>query len=146
MLLTKYDGHLSGGSFDPNRMIEMLQAGVKSALDAGFMGLCAAGDMSWILDGAPGSEKVAEYEMRLNRFYEANHALGLCQYNVRTMPAEVLAHCLASHSHIRVDGPILLSNPFFELPESTIKGIAQPLELSKQLQKMQEMQAPQRVV
>lgn len=48
MLLTKHQGHLSGGSFDPDRMIEMLHDAVKSALVDGFTGLCAAGDMTWI--------------------------------------------------------------------------------------------------
>jgi hypothetical protein len=138
VLLTKDDGHLSGGSFDPDRMIEMLHAAVKSALDDGFTGLCAAGDMTWILDGAPGTEKFAEYEARLNRFYEANHALGLCQYNVRTMPAEVLDHCLATHSAIRVEGPILLSNPFYELPEAAMSRMAQPLDLPRKMQSIEE--------
>jgi hypothetical protein len=50
LLLTKHDGHLSGGYFDPDKMITMLHAAVKDALDAGFAGLCAAGDMSWLLD------------------------------------------------------------------------------------------------
>src|SRR5438270_4381383 len=66
LLLTKDQGHLCGGTFDPDRMIEMLNAAVQSALQDGFTGLCAAGDMSWILDGAPGSERLAEYEARLN--------------------------------------------------------------------------------
>jgi hypothetical protein len=141
VLITKYEGHLSGGSFDPDRMIEMLHAAVKGALDDGFTGLCAAGDMSWILDGAPGSEKVAEYEARLNRFYEANHALGLCQYNVRTMPAEVLDHCLATHSAVRVEGPILLSNPFYELPEAAMSRMAQPLDLPRKMESIQELRS-----
>jgi hypothetical protein len=141
VLITKHEGHLSGGSFDPDRMIEMLHGAVKNALDDGFTGLCAAGDMSWILDGAPGSEKVPEYEARLNRFYEANHALGLCQYNVRTMPPEVLDQCLATHAHIRVEGPILLSNPFYELPEIAMSRVARPLEVPEKIQKIRELQS-----
>jgi two-component system, sensor histidine kinase PdtaS len=146
ILLTKYQGHLNGGSFDPDRMIDMLHGAVKSALDDGFKGLCAAGDMSWVLDGAPGSERLAEYEARLNRFYEANHALGLCLYNLRTMPPEVLDDCLATHSVVRVEGPILLSNPFFELSETALSRIARPLEvaqleISEKIKKIQEMSA-----
>ena len=141
LLLTKEQGHLSGGSFDPDRMIEMLQTAVKNALDDGFTGLCAAGDMTWILDGARGTERFVEYEARLNRFYEANHALGLCQYNVRTMPPEVLEHCLATHAVIRVEGPILLSNPFFELPETAMSRISRPQDLPRKIERIQEMRS-----
>jgi len=129
VLLTKHDGHLKGGSFDPDRMIEMLDQAVKDALQAGFTGLCAAGDMSWLLDGAPGSEKLAEYEARLNRFYETNRALGLCLYNLGSMPPAALDDCLATHRYVRVEGPILLSNPFYELPEEAMRRTAQPQDL-----------------
>src|ERR1043165_9644252 len=52
ILLTRHDGHLKGGSFDPRRMVDALRQAVVDALCDGFKGLCAAGDMSWVLDGA----------------------------------------------------------------------------------------------
>jgi hypothetical protein len=117
LLLTKHEGHLKGGSFDPDRMIGMLHAAVKDALDAGFAGLCAAGDMSWLLDEADGSERIAEYEARLNVFYPSSRALGLCLYNRDRLPPETLDHCLATHPHVRLEGNILLANPFYEAPQ-----------------------------
>src|SRR5512133_1819589 len=66
LLVTKKEAHLAGGYFDPDKMISLLQAAVKSALDDGFTGLCAAGDMSWVLDQKPGTAHLAEYESRLN--------------------------------------------------------------------------------
>ena len=117
LLLTKHDGHLSGGYFDPEKMINMLHAAVKDALDAGFAGLCAAGDMSWLLDEAQGSERIAEYEAHLNNFYPSSRALGLCLYNRNRLPPETLDHSMATHPHVRVDGNILLDNPFYEEPE-----------------------------
>jgi len=139
LLLSKNDGHLKGGTFDPDRMISMLHQAVKDALDAGFTGLCAAGDMSWLLDDAPGSERLAEYEARLNRFYESNHALGLCLYNVRTMPPAILDHCLASHRTVRLEGPILLENPFYELPEKAASRIARPQDVDRKIREIQSM-------
>jgi hypothetical protein len=118
LLLTKHDGHLKGGSFDPDAMITMLHAAVKDALDAGFNGLCAAGDMSWLLDEAHGSERIAEYEARLNAFYPSSRALGLCLYNRNRLPPETLDHSLATHPHVRLEGNILLENPFYEDPET----------------------------
>lgn len=120
ILATKHDAHLKGGSFSPDRMIGLLHEAVKAALDAGFSGLCAAGDMSWVLDEAPGTEQLAEYESRLNEFYANHRALGLCQYNRKTVPPAMLDHCIATHKTIRMDGPVALDNPFYEPPEQAI--------------------------
>src|SRR6476469_3780487 len=76
VLLTKETGHLTGGSFNAARMISMLSTAVEDALTDGFTGLCAAGDMTWLLDDAPGSEELAEYEAVLNHFYKTHRALG----------------------------------------------------------------------
>ena len=122
ILITKREGHLKGGRFDAARMIEMLRGAVKDALDSCFAGLCAAGDMNWLLDDAPGSNEILEYEALFNRFYgdPENKALGLCQYNRRTLPSEVLDTCMATHKHIRVAGPLIVENPFYELPEQAM--------------------------
>jgi MEDS: MEthanogen/methylotroph, DcmR Sensory domain len=133
LLLTKHDGHLSGGSFDPDKMISMLHVAVKDALDAGFSGLCAAGDMSWLLDEAQGSERIAEYEARLNAFYPSSNALGLCLYNRAKLPAATLDHSLATHPHVRIDGDILLENPFYEAPEEAAARRSDGGALSKKL-------------
>lgn len=115
-LVTKFDAHLKGGTFSADKMISLLHQAVKDALDAGFNGLCAAGDMAWAMDRAPGTEEFAEYESRLNDFYSNNRALGLCQYNRTTLPHEFLDHCIATHRVVRIDGPIALENPFYEEP------------------------------
>ena len=125
LLITKEDAHLQGGHFHPDKMITMLEAAVKDALDCGFAGLCAAGDMNWVLDEAPGTEMLAEYEARLNRFYASNKALGLCQYHRKTIPARFLDHCIATHKMVRVAGAILLENPFYEVPETAAVRTAQ---------------------
>jgi len=125
ILLTKGTGHLKGGTFSASKMISMLSQAVKDALQDGFAGLCAAGDMTWILDDAPGSEQFAEYEALLNHFYQTNRAVGLCQYNRRRLPAAILDHGLATHPVVRIGGPHLLTNPFYELPEIAMHRTAQ---------------------
>jgi hypothetical protein len=134
LLLTKHDGHLKGGCFDPDKMITMLHGAVKEALDAGFAGLCAAGDMSWLLDQAEGSERIAEYEARLNDFYPSSRALGLCLYNRNKLPAPALDHCLATHPHVRIEGNILLENPFYEHPARAASRISDGAALPGKLE------------
>ena len=126
VLVTKHEGHLKGGRFDPDNMISLLHAAVEDALNAGFAGLAAAGDMTWLLDEAPGSEKLAEYEARLNHFYKNSRALGLCLYNRTRLPDAALDHGLATHKYIRIEGPILLHNPFYETPAKAAKRRPRP--------------------
>jgi len=139
VIITKEDGHLAGGVFDPDRMIATLDMALKDALAAGFKGLCAAGDMVWLLDEAPGCERIAEYEARLNRFYENNNALGLCLYNLKTMPPALIDHCLATHKYVRIEGPILLTNPFYELAEDVFSRVAQPETVPEKLARLGSM-------
>lgn len=134
LLLTKHDAHLKGGTFSPDRMISMLHAAVKDALDARFTGLCAAGDMGWVLDEVPGTEHLAEYESRLNEFYANSRALGLCQYNRKTLPPHFLDHCIATHPVVRIEGPVALENPFYESPAKAIgRQAAHPRQVSRKI-------------
>lgn len=120
ILVTKIDAHLKGGRFGAEKMMSLLHHAVEDALNAGFSGLCAAGDMGWVMDHAAGTEELAEYESRLNDFYANNRALGLCQYNRTTLPDEFLDHCIATHKVVRMEGPIALDNPFYEEPSQAI--------------------------
>ena len=124
LIVTKDQGHLKGGRFEVDSMISLLEAAVKDALEAGFTGLCAAGDMSWVLDEAPGTDKFIEYEARLNTFYQSHRALGLCQYNRKTLPPAALDHCLATHRYVRMEDSILLENPFYEEPGRAMHRVA----------------------
>lgn len=114
IIVTKQEGHLKTGCFDPDQMIELLATAIKGARQDGYEGLCAAGDMSWVFDNAPGTERLAEYEARLTHFFETTRALGLCLYNLRRLTAQMLEECLATHKFVRVDGPVLVENPFYE--------------------------------
>jgi MEDS: MEthanogen/methylotroph, DcmR Sensory domain len=134
ILLTREDGHLKGGVFDPDKMISLLHGAVQDALDAGFAGLCAAGDMSWLLDEAPGSERIAEYEARLNVFYPSSRALGLCQYNRNRLLPDTIDHCLATHPHVRIEGNLLLENPFYESADEAAGRTANLAALPSKLQ------------
>lgn len=57
------------GRFDSERMLRMLNEAVEAALNDGFAGLRTCGDMSWLLDDAPGTQHVVEYESLLNQFF-----------------------------------------------------------------------------
>lgn len=107
------EAYLKGGTFDPERMIGLLRAAIQEALDDGFHGLTAAGEMTWATRGAPGSEKLLEYERRVHAIF-ADHPVGaICQYDVRRFDPAALDAVLRAHPHVVAQGG-LVQNPSYE--------------------------------
>ena len=115
-ILDKTRAYLKGRKFIAERMVQMLNEAVEKALDAGFIGLRAAGDMTWILDAAPGTDTAITYEALMNQFYPTARALGLCLYDRKRMAAETLDGAIRTHPRALVEGHIC-ANPFFEPPD-----------------------------
>jgi hypothetical protein len=112
LLSTKDRAHLAEGRFDSERMLRMLNDAVEQALNDGFAGLRTCGDMSWLLDDAPGSDQVVEYEAVLNAFFRNVRGLGMCQYDRHRLPARLLDRAgIAAHSSVVV-GHEHQPNPF----------------------------------
>jgi two-component system, sensor histidine kinase PdtaS len=110
---TKSEAHLIDGRFDSERMLRMLDQAVESALNDGFAGIRTCGDMSWLLDEAPGSSQVVEYEALLNQFFQNSRAVGMCQYDCRRMPPGLLDRALTTHPSVVVDRRHK-PNPFYD--------------------------------
>ena len=115
IVLSKEEAHLVDGRFDCERILRTLSAGVEAALNDGFARFRACGDVSWLLDHAPGSEDLVTYEALLNEFFRSAHGLGMCQYDRRRLPAGLLDHAIAMHSTIVVDG-LHKENPHYHAP------------------------------
>src|SRR6056297_782562 len=81
VLLTGDESYLEGGTFDPDAMIDLLEKETEKALDQEYSALRVTGEMTWALRGNPGTDRLMEYENKLNRFFPNHQALGLCQYD-----------------------------------------------------------------
>jgi hypothetical protein len=125
LLLTKEQAHLRGGGFDLESMLGLLQQAVRDAVDAGYRGLRAAGDMSWILDNAPGTDQVVAYEAMMNEFYPTVPALGLCLYDRRRRAPTTLEGALRTHPSLVTGQTCCVENPYYEEP-ALILGRADP--------------------
>ncbi len=104
-----------GGVFDPDAMIALLRAEIERALSEGHSALRVTGEMSWVLRGLPGSERLIEYENKLNTFFPGTRCLGLCQYDRQRFGAELLLDVVVAHPTV-VLGAEIHSNPFYVLP------------------------------
>lgn len=130
------------GIFDPDRMIQMLSEETARALDEGYSALRVTGEMSWALKGWPGSERLIEYEQKLNEFYPHNRALSICQYDTRIFEPEMLLDILTTHP-IAIIGNEIYDNFYYipteellsgNLPEVTLNHWKKNLEMRKKME------------
>ena len=99
--------------FDPERMIAFLVAETEKTIAEGYPALCVTGEMSWALRGHPGSEKLVEYEAKLNRdFFPKYACTALCQYERRRFDLALLLDVISTHPIIMI-GTAVYDNPYY---------------------------------
>ena len=100
VIMTAREAYLKDGHFDPDQMIELLRVETDKALAEGYSALRATGEMTWALAGEPGSERLVEYESRLNQFFPNSKCYAVCQYDRRRFDAEILLDILETHPKV----------------------------------------------
>jgi len=122
LFLTRDDAYMREGVFDPHGMISLLRQETREALNDGFTGLRVTGEMTSALRGLPGSERLIEYETLLNEFFPGSPCIGLCQYDARRFPADILLDVLRTHP-IAVVGTRIYANVYYIPPEEDRKSV-----------------------
>ena len=98
LVLLSDGSHLIDGRFDVDRMLGTLAEAIDQALNDGYAGLWAAGDMTWEFGAERNFAKLREYEQGLEALFRQRPQLqGICQYHADTLPTDVLEEALYSH-------------------------------------------------
>jgi signal transduction histidine kinase len=101
------------GFFDPDRMIAHVITKTEEAAAEGYHTVRSAGEMSWVLHGYPGSERLIEYEAKLNRDVFPGYPItGLCQYEWQKFDLPFLLDVICTHPIIMV-GTTIYKNPYY---------------------------------
>ncbi len=95
-VVTKHETYLRHGAFQPDKMIVDLCDSVQAALDAGFTGLRAAGELSWALDLPSALVQMVNYEEQLEEHFHSKFA-ALCQYDESRYPAYLIERMKSVH-------------------------------------------------
>ena len=122
--LTKRETYLKDGYFSPDKMFELLQDEQEKALDQGFSGLRATGEMTWFFTDTPGVEKLMEYESRLNEFIQGKETVILCQYNENKFSADKLLDVIHTHPKVVIND-FMYENHYYmpvDIFHSMLKG------------------------
>jgi PAS domain S-box-containing protein len=97
-ILHETEAYTSEGSFDPDKMIALLISETEKAIAEGYLALRVTGEMTWVLRGHPGSERLLEYEAKLNRdFFPKYLCLAICQYDRWKFDPEIVKGVIMTH-------------------------------------------------
>ncbi len=115
-ILAVDDAYMKEGVFDPDGMIGLLREETEKAMEEGYAALRVTGEMTWALRGLPGSERLIEYEAKLNHFFPGSRCMAICQYDRRRFDPEILLDILTTHP-IAVIGNEVFENFYYVPPE-----------------------------
>ncbi len=118
-ILTSQQTYLKEGIFDPDTMIAFLKSETEKAIAEGYEALRVTGEMSWSLKGHPGSDRLIEYESRLNDFFSGSNCLAICQYDKQRFDADLLLKVLYTHPYIIV-GTEIYDNYYYITPKKML--------------------------
>jgi DNA-binding CsgD family transcriptional regulator len=116
IILASHEVYMGEGGFDPDAMITLLRHETEQALNEGFSALRATGEMTWALKGLAGSERLVEYEAKLNEFFPTSKCLAICQYDKRRFAPEILLDVLMVHPIVLI-GTEVFDNFYYMPPE-----------------------------
>lgn len=120
IITNQQDTYLQQGIFDPDRMINTLKDAIIDAKRDGFSALRATGEMTWILGGHPGVDRLTEYEAKLNLVIPYHDMLGICQYNRQQLSPEVIRDVIRTHPKVIYAG--LVCNNHYYIPPDELLG------------------------
>jgi PAS domain S-box-containing protein len=126
-IVTSQSAYMQQDVFDPDEMIAFLRAETERALAEGHTALRATGEMSWALGRLPRSERLMEYEAKLNEFFPGSDCLGMCQYDRRAFSPALLLDVLCTHP-VAVIGTDVYDNPYY-VPPAGFLGDDPPAEV-----------------
>ncbi len=139
-IISVSESYLSGGVFEPDMMIELLKTETDKALKEGYLALRVAAEMKWALRGVPGSERLMEYEAKLNEFLPGSKALVIFQYDCRCFEPAMLLDVLATHPIVAV-GSEVYDNFSYLPPEQFLSSERDGVLLDRWLDNLKKAKA-----
>lgn len=104
----------SNGDFNIEVMLVKLEDSINQALNDGYKGLWASGDMTWEFGPRKDFSKLLEYELRLEEMISRKKEFyGICQYHQDTLPQDVMRQSLLAHPSIVISETLSRINPHY---------------------------------
>jgi PAS domain S-box-containing protein len=134
-VVTKRESYLQTGAFDPDWMIGFLREAVDKAREAGFQALRVTGEMTWALGQDPGTDRLMEYEAKLNYLFPERDVLAICQYNRRRFDPEIIQGVINTHP-IVIYGSLVCRNLYYIPPDEFLGPRQAGLQVERMLRNL----------
>jgi hypothetical protein len=109
------DTYLAGGHFDMSRMVGFVREQLVNAATRGRF-VRTAGWMDWIYRSAPGTDRVMEYEARMNLLVPTFDCTFMCVYDLTKLSGHMVVDIMATHPYVILNGRIR-QNSFYVPPD-----------------------------
>jgi signal transduction histidine kinase len=106
--------YLRKGRFVPDEMIRFLGDSYRAGT-AKHSGFRFGGEMTWVLGGDTGTDKLIEYEAKLNDFLRRNKVSILCQYFRPDFDDKTILNVLRTHPLV-IHRQFMTENPYYIPP------------------------------
>ena len=113
-----------GGQFVPDTMLDRLRMYYDQAIEQGYPGGRVTGEMAWALKGIPGSDRLIEYEARVNLVVLTHPVTAICQYDANLFDGATILDVLRVHPMMVVRGQVV-RNPYYVKPEEFLRTYQQ---------------------
>lgn len=115
------DTYLAGGQFEMARMVDFIRDRLVTAASEGKC-VRTAGWMDWISRNAPGTERVLEYEARMNLLVPTFDCTFVCVYDLSKLSGTMVVDVMATHPYVILNGKIR-ENSFYVPPDIYLREL-----------------------
>ncbi|MBN1459701.1 MAG: MEDS domain-containing protein [Armatimonadetes bacterium] len=116
LILPATDYYLTDGIFDADRTLELALTVYEDSIRAGYAGIRATGDVSWLSERPVELEAWERYESEFGSTMAGKPGVVVCQYDARRFSGAYIVAALHTHP-IVILGETVCRNPFFSREE-----------------------------
>lgn len=114
---TSRETYLRGGEFSPERMLaDIWLPLLNDARADGFPTVRVTGEATWALSGAPGTERILEYESTIDEFLLEHGIIAACQYCRGRFDSDFLTDILQVHRKVLVGSTVHDNDRHYYVP------------------------------
>jgi hypothetical protein len=115
-LMKTGDVYFEDEKFEPERMLQLLQAFYQTSVNQNLSGARVIGEMLPKIDHIPGGSRLLEYESKVSLLVKKYPINAVCQYDARAFDGATIMDVLKVHPYMIIRGSVV-RNPFFISPE-----------------------------
>ena len=111
-VLNAEEAYCPDGRFDPEAKLDSWGVLYNKYKAEGYSNLRVSAETKWATKGIPGTERLIEYEAKINDLFRIYPVTAICQYNANVFDGATILNILKVHPQMIVHGQII-QNPYY---------------------------------